>query len=104
MFIATTSKTTYWKWHSLFDTQTGLRYSLEYPVKDFQSTDVTLRVESANAAASEYGSGLSYKAYEAVNFWLELKQLVGNDAKLHEIIRQSTQEAAEKLLDLPEAA
>ncbi|MEE8308651.1 MAG: hypothetical protein V3R81_15395 [Gammaproteobacteria bacterium] len=64
----------------LFDTETGLEYSLETTAGDDYRTGVTLWINSA-ASAREDGSGLHYAGQPALNMWEQLSGLNnGNDS------------------------
>jgi hypothetical protein len=103
MIIATMNdRQPYWKYHGLFDTQTGIRYTLFYKRENGIAPEVFVDIESANASHGEYGSGIRYSAHEAVDFWLALKNLAPDDKMIAEQIHQSAQEASERLLSLPD--
>lgn len=77
MFITTESKDNeYWKTFSVFDTDTGVRYSLQTR-QDFQYISerdafVSLSITSVNTPGGEYTGGVYYENQEAIDFWREL--------------------------------
>lgn len=101
MLIRTEDQTAFWKYWNLFDTETGLRYSLYYPVRDREGADVKLSINSAHSKSTEDSHSMTYQGIEALDFWALLALLDGTPwgGKAHkeatEVLRQIQKDKAE---------
>ena len=83
MFIYTHNQSQERAGGQLFDTDTGIRYSLAIRLQvenQFQEA-VRLQIESAHASYGENDYGISYRDDEAIAFWTNLYALVGTETK-----------------------
>lgn len=74
MLIRTENQTAYWKYWHLFDTETGLQYSLCYPIRDKEGADVQLSINSAHSENTGNGYSMVYWGIEALDFWSQLDE------------------------------
>ncbi len=85
MFIKTKQQKANWEYFRLFDTDTGMQYTLLYR-PSFKESDTAssyshkgpcyLDIDSVVATQSEsMTSGLRYEGREAIDFWLQLTQM-----------------------------
>lgn len=71
MFIKTKlTNNQYWPGWALFDTDTGIKYSIIY---HRMGNEIHADVESAHAAVGEYGTGIRYNGEDALSFWSDLR-------------------------------
>lgn len=92
MLIKTENHSTLWKYWKVFDTDTGLRYSLHYPIVNIDEFSyITLSIDSAHLEITEDGYPMTYRGKEALDFWEQL------DDNRTDWVKEAHKEATEVL-------